>query len=187
MEGGRPLYSKIVNNGTPLYVLKEEYGLEKAATFIAMMLSRFCGAFNVSKNMNPVQISDYAITLIEESPRLIDGGISLRLEDLAVFFEIAKTGKYGRPFDYVDAALIDSWLDCYWKERAEALKKAAESLLVEEKKIAPPAKGFDLSEYLKAANDLFSSSEKERAKELQEQERACRISRLKGLWREGKL
>lgn len=117
MPDNKPDYLTAVDNGAPIFYLKQCLGLGMIAKIIAAMLARFVGQFNVSKNMTPAQIGDYAITLVEESQELGHQLPAMRLEDFALFFEQAKTGKWGKPFDYIDSALIESWLDQYWKER----------------------------------------------------------------------
>lgn len=112
-------FRAVVQAGTPMPVIRETLGLKPLAKVLGRMIANFCGAFNVSKNMTPPQIADYAITLIEEDS--IFGtweSPCYRLEDYAVFFERAKSGRYGKPFDYIDGALINSFMTEYHKERA---------------------------------------------------------------------
>lgn len=117
MPTGTPNYPKMIDGGYSLYRMKKEIGLLNTTMIVATMLAKLCGAFNVSKNMTTEQIQDFALTLVEDNIHGSYENPSFRIEDLAVFFEQAKTGKFGRPFDYVDAALINEWLDAYRSER----------------------------------------------------------------------
>ena len=117
-SGKIPQYEIAINNGTPLLVLKKTIGLKDTVKVLSLMIAKFVSAFNVSKNMNSEQIADLSIQWIEEESE--SGSFdcpSYRLEDFALFFELAKTGRYGRPFDYVDASLLNEWLDKYHVER----------------------------------------------------------------------
>lgn len=109
---------KVVEDGMPLVVMKNKFGLDNTAKIVAVLLTKFIKSFNVSKNMTEEQITDYAFTLVEENISGSYENPSLRIDDLMVFFETAKLGRYGRPFDYIDSALIESWLDNYWEERS---------------------------------------------------------------------
>lgn len=112
-------YHTIIENGYTLFRLKKEIGLLNTTMIVATMITKLCGAFNVSKNMTIEQIQDFALTLVEDNLHGSYDYPSLRIEDLAVFFELAKTGKFGRPFDYVDGGLIIEWLNKYFVERDE--------------------------------------------------------------------
>ena len=109
----------IINDGLPLALLLKSEG-ENAYKIVAKMIAKFCGNFNVVRNMTPEQIVDYAYILIDEN---MNGSLpynpGYRLEDLAVFFERAKTGRYGKPFDHIDCSVIDGMLDKYHEERVE--------------------------------------------------------------------
>lgn len=133
-----PQYAVAVTSGTPLYVLKNTVGLKDAMKVLSVMIAKFVASFNVSKNMNPEQISDLAIQWLEEESSTGSFDCpSYRLEDFALFFELAKTGRYGRPFDYVDATLINEWLDKYHVERTEKFREDLRNKEIESRKLTP--------------------------------------------------
>lgn len=133
-----PQYVVAISTGTPLGLLKSSLGLKDATKILSVMIAKFVGAFNVSKNMTPDQIQDLAITWIEEESGTGSFDCpAYRLEDFALFFEMAKTGKYGRPFDYVDAALINQWLDLYHSDRVDKFRQDLRNKEIERNKITP--------------------------------------------------
>lgn len=117
---GVPNYPMMIDGGFSLYRLKHELGLLDATMVIAAMIASLCGAFNVSKNMSAEQIQDYSLTFLESNIHGSYDQPSLRVEDLAVFCELAKTGTFGRPYNYIDGALINEWFNAYLKERDNA-------------------------------------------------------------------
>ena len=127
LPNGVPNFDFILNSGMPLAVLKKEVGLSDTIKIVALMLANFCGSFNVSKNMTANQITDYAITLVEENQYGTEDNPSLRIEDFALFFECAKRGIYGKPFDYIDATLIQEWLFSFKVERYNTIIRQHEA------------------------------------------------------------
>jgi hypothetical protein len=133
-------FPKIINHGLPLAVLLQTAGAEDTYRTVGLMIAKFCGAFNVVRNMTPEQIVDYSFTLVNEN---MSGSLpynpSYRLEDLAVFFERAKTGRYGKPFDHIDASVIEGMLDKYHEERLADFDKTQflESEIEEELPLTP--------------------------------------------------
>lgn len=117
MKDGYPDYPTMIDKGFTLYRLKYELGLLDATMVVAAMIAGLCGSFNVSKNMTTDQIQDFAVTFLEENIHGSSDQPSLRVEDLAVFCELARTGKFGRPYNYIDGALINQWLYAYKVER----------------------------------------------------------------------
>ena len=60
---------------------------------LSVMIAKFVASFNVSKNMNPEQISDLAIQWIEEESSTGSFDCpSYRLEDFALFLNLQKQG-----------------------------------------------------------------------------------------------
>ena len=116
MPKGTPNFELIIAGDT-LIKVHQDIGFSGIIKSVSLMLSNLCSAFNVSKNMNKDQILDYAITLVEQNQHGTEDDPSFRIEDFAVFFEYARRGNYGKPFDYVDATLIQEWLLKYKEER----------------------------------------------------------------------
>lgn len=174
-----PQYAIAVTTGTPLYLLKKTIDIPDTMKILYVMIAKFVASFNVSKNMDPEQISDLAIQWIEEesSTGSFDSP-SYRLEDFALFFEIAKTGKYGRPFDYVDGALINEWLDKYHVERTEKFREDLRNKEIASRKLSPEEEERCLSpekmsEMLKPIIEQLKENDKPKEfteQELQEQE-----------------
>ena len=111
-----PNYCKAISTGTSLRRLKETLGIKEAVKIVSSLLTSFCKGFNVAKNMNEEQIVDYAIHLIESNQNGSAECPSLRIEDLMIFFELAKFGKFGQVKVSLDGQVVEMWLDSYFEQ-----------------------------------------------------------------------
>lgn len=128
VPNNKPNYSLIISEGTAMPALRKLFEFRNTVKIISVMLGNLCGSFNVSKNMSPDQIADYAMEIVETHMHGSVEEPSMRLEDFAVFFQLAKNGRYGKPFDYVDAALIEKWLTEYYSQRMDEIHAAHERI-----------------------------------------------------------
>lgn len=113
-----PNYELILYKGTPMDIMVTKFDKIKLVTFIGYCIARCVNNFNVSKNMNQDQIASLAIDWIESYS--IRGSVeypTIRIEEIITFLEIAKTGKYGQPFDRIDSSIMQGWFETYYKER----------------------------------------------------------------------
>jgi hypothetical protein len=113
-----PNYEAIIYNGTPMDLMAKGVDKIKLVTFVSYCIARCVNNFNVSKNMNQDQISSLAIDWIESYS--VKGSLdfpTIRIEEIITFLELAKTGKYGQPFDRIDASILQGWFEIYYKDR----------------------------------------------------------------------
>ena len=128
MPGNAVNYISFIETGTKVYNLRKEIGFTNVITIVFLMIRELCKCYNVSKNMTTNQAKDFAITLVEKYSQGTGENPGLTIEDFAAFFEKARRGEYGKPFDYIDATLIESWLTVYRSDRYEAILKRHEEL-----------------------------------------------------------
>jgi hypothetical protein len=107
--------------------LLEEYGLKRMHRLIKTMLHEFCISINLpkSKKLTETKTSVLACDLM-----LIAGEDQLSLEDLIVFFELAKQGRHGKFKGLITHFSIIQMLEQYRQERYEAyinIKKQKEA------------------------------------------------------------
>lgn len=186
MRDNAPQFVKINNHGLKLHRLKSEIGDLGAGSILIVLITKFVRTFNVSKNMDDDQILDLAMSLLDTG--IVDG---YTLEDYAVFFEKAKTGKYGKPFDYVDAGLINSMLDKYHQDRQSEIYR--ENIRIHEnmkKGIYEDAESSEIHTTparIKAIEEMAkrfykSKEEMEMSEEEKEKARLARIERKRKLF-----
>ena len=100
--------------------LVNDYGVKRAHRLIKMVLQEFCFSIPLPKSakLSETKISAVACDLI-----LAAYEDQLSLEDLIVFFEKAKEGKYGKFKGVLTHFAIMQKLEQYRQERAEAYKR----------------------------------------------------------------
>jgi hypothetical protein len=92
--------------------LVSAYGFPKIHQVVIALLTDYVTSLNVVRNMNATQIVQCAAAIVRDAESDF-----LAVEDLVVFFEGAKTGKYGRILDHVDTAVIFEMLEKYREQR----------------------------------------------------------------------
>jgi hypothetical protein len=122
--------------------LVKQYGDKKIHILLVAMLTDFCNYFNVVRQMNSDQIVQCAYELIitaEED--------QLSIEDLALFFQGAKQGKYNthntKIFDHIDQALIFELLEVYRQQRHEQYFRIKEEKESQYKVLGPSSRLLD--------------------------------------------
>lgn len=170
MSEGAANFPAILDKGLPLKNLQHSIGMADTVKLLTALIAQFVASFNVSKNMNAQQIQDLAFTLLDEYQSGSFYCPSYRLEDFAVFFERAKKGEFGRPFDYVDAALILEWLAKFDAERSQAMREEIQRREAEQEKRDREGKTFVAPERVKGLFEQLSAAmlaeEQKSAKEL---------------------
>lgn len=126
---------QVLKTGTPFKIIARELGAVKSIFLISEVLRNYCGQFNVSKNMTPDQIEDYAAEMyLDFKDR---NGNSVMLEEIIIVFDRAakggfsdpKTGKKIVPFDRIDRTLLDQILDVYFEvDRTQAIHAIEDQL-----------------------------------------------------------
>lgn len=112
-------------NNTPNYIsllkipandrlpgLAQKVGVENLGALLMAEITKFQACYNVIRPMNPDQIAQCAFSIIQTSEEDY-----LSLEDLVLFFEGAKQGKYGKVYDRLDQQIIFEMLELYREQR----------------------------------------------------------------------
>lgn len=92
--------------------LVEQYGSQKIHALLVVMLTNFCNFYNVVRPMTAEQITSCAFEIMNSSSEDY-----LSIEDLTIFFDGAKSSKYGRVLDHLDQHVIFEMLETYRQER----------------------------------------------------------------------
>ena len=114
--------------------LLSDYGLKRMHRLIKTILLEFCYSIALpkSKKLTETKISVCACDLI-----LIAEEDHLSLEDLIVFFELAKSGKYGRFKNMLTHYSIVEKLEQFRQNRYKAYIKLKEQKEAEQKNMGP--------------------------------------------------
>lgn len=110
MPGGTPDFSEIKYYPS-LHQIRHEYGDAKTLKILVALIDNFNQSINAVRPMTAVQMNDVAFMILSEYG-------SYRLEDVVMFFSMAKTGKLGRIYDRIDIQTISQFLIEYDKYRA---------------------------------------------------------------------
>lgn len=101
--------------------LAKQIPLKSLGAIVMAELTLFVNAFTVVRPMNADQIAQCAYALINTAEEDY-----LSLQDLVMFFEGAKQGKYGKVYDRLDQATIFEMLEVYRQQRHEVYLRAKE-------------------------------------------------------------
>lgn len=111
-QANAPDYNKLLQVKERIPDLVTTIGLETMVALVMAEVTRFQNSYTVVRPMSAVQIADCAMALISTSDE-----DRLSLNDLVIFFEGAKQGKYGRVLDHIDQHVIFEMLEIYRQER----------------------------------------------------------------------
>ena len=115
---GKVHFAKVVQTGYPIKVMKNEFGIEKSVNFISVLISSLCNSFNVVRNMTAEQILEYSYNLLKLTSESFDPlDPAYRIEDIALFVEQAKTGRFGKVYNSLDVSVLEEWRAIFDQER----------------------------------------------------------------------
>lgn len=115
-----PNYDRIITNGLPMDFVCKELSEGQVVKLISYAITRCIRNFNVSKNMSDEQVVNLAMDWTKSYS--VKGSIdepTFRIEEILTFLELAMFGKYGQPFDRIDAGILQEWIEVYWSQRRE--------------------------------------------------------------------
>lgn len=127
--------------------LVDQYGTQKIHGLLVVILTEFCNFYNVVRPMTAEQIVSCAFDLINTANEDY-----LSIEDLTIFFQGAKSGKYGKIYDRLDQQTIFDMLEIYRQERHQKYMAIKEEKDANYKSMGP---NFRSSEDTKDLKDLF--------------------------------
>lgn len=108
--------------------LEAQFGQDDLATVIAYQIMQTSDFFNLKANLREDQALETAYLILEKYP-------FETLEDFAIVFKNAKTGKYGELFNRLDGQIIFKWMEHHLEDKAiqrEKLHQAAKFVAGEE-------------------------------------------------------
>lgn len=140
--------------------LVEQYGAKRIHQLLVVLLTEFCNTFNVIRPMSANQIVSCASEILNTSNEDY-----LSMEDLTIFFQGAKTGKYGKVYDRLDQQMIFEMLEIYRQERHEQYQNIKDEQHVNLKALGPSFRNVDDSTELK---ELFHQANLEHFKQSHE-------------------
>jgi hypothetical protein len=92
--------------------LTKKLGIKDMGKILMAEITKFQNCYNVVRPMNPDQIAQCAYSLIQTAEEDY-----LSLEDVILFLEGAKQGKYGKVYDRLDQQIIFEMMEQYRDER----------------------------------------------------------------------
>jgi hypothetical protein len=111
-ERNYPKFTELLKIRERIPDLVKSVGTSDMGKIIMVEITKFINCYTVVRPMNADQIAQCAFALISTSEE-----DNLSLQDLVVFFEGAKQGKYGRVLDHIDQHTIFEMLEQYRNER----------------------------------------------------------------------
>ena len=111
-EGNRPNFTELLKVKDRLPELSKVVGVANMGKILMAEITKFVQCYTVVRPMNADQIAECAFALISSSEEDY-----LSLQDLILFFDGAKQGKYGRVLDHIDQHVIFEMLEVYREER----------------------------------------------------------------------
>ncbi len=108
----QPNYPALLSVGERIPDLVDKIGLSTLSALVMAEVTKFQNSYTVIRPMTATQIADCALAIISSAEE-----DRLSLNDLVIFFEGAKQGKYGRVLDHIDQHVIFEMLDKYREER----------------------------------------------------------------------
>lgn len=96
--------------------LSKKVGVSEIGKIIMAEITKFQNCYNVIRPMNADQIAQCAFSILQSSEEDF-----LSLQDIIIFFEGAKQGKYGKVYDRLDQQVIFDMLEIYRESRHQSL------------------------------------------------------------------
>lgn len=111
-QANNPKFDKLLKVKERLPDLVMAAGSAQIGKLLMVELTKFVQSYTVVRPMNEDQIAECAYALLSTSEE-----DWLSLQDLIIFFDGAKQGKYGRVLDHIDQHIIFEMLEVYRQQR----------------------------------------------------------------------
>jgi hypothetical protein len=145
----QPNYPALLAVGERIPDLVEKIGLSTLSALVMAEVTKFQNSYTVIRPMTATQIADCALAIISSAEE-----DRLSLNDLVIFFEGAKQGKYGRVLDHIDQHVIFEMLDKYREERHMVVYRHRQD------EIAKYKQGYDHDRFSKSSDENEVSIQK---------------------------
>ena len=127
-ERNAPNFTELLKVGERIEDLVPLIGFEDLGKLIMVEVMKFVKCYNVVRNMTADQAAECAKAIIYTSEE-----DNLSLQDVVMFFEGAKQGKYGRVLDHLDQHVIFEMFEKYRQERYNVFRAWKDSKEVQNK------------------------------------------------------
>ena len=131
-EYNKPKFNELLKVPERIPDVIKSVGVNETAKLIGVELTKFVQSYTVVRPMNEDQIAECSYALISTSDE-----DRLSLQDLIIFFEGAKQGKYGRVLDHIDQHVIFEMLEQYREERHRQFLNIKNELNAQYKGLGP--------------------------------------------------
>lgn len=112
--------------------LVEQYGKNRIHDLLIILVTEFANSFNLIRPMTPDQVMVCAYVMIETSYE-----DHLSIEDFTLFFQGAKSAKYGRVLDRMDQQTIFELFENYREQRHQQYVRIRDEKEVNLKGLGP--------------------------------------------------
>lgn len=112
-------FPKVIQQGYYLKQLEHEQGESTSIKILVLLFSDLCNSFNVKQNMTDHQLAVFSFDFFQNYSKGLNDDPSYTIEDVAIFCQQAKTGKYGKVYQSIDGSILNEWLAIYDRERYE--------------------------------------------------------------------
>lgn len=137
-DSNRPNFNELLKIKERLPDLVKSVGMADIGKILMSEVTKFVQCYTVVRPMSADQIASCAAALILSSEEDF-----LSLQDLVLFFEGAKQGKYGRVLDHIDQHVIFEMLDQYREIRHRQYLSIKEEKNVQLKVLGPNERSSD--------------------------------------------
>ena len=136
IKDGHPLFEDLLSIPLPERIpgLLQDYGLKRMHRLIKLVIQEFCYANALPKSR---KLTDTKMAVCACDLLLAAEEDQLSLEDLIVFFELAKEGKFGKLKGAITHYAIMQMLEKFRQERYDAYCHAKEQKEKERKALGP--------------------------------------------------
>jgi len=110
-----PNFTELLKTPDRIPCLANTLGMAELGKILMAEITKFVNCYTIVRPMSADQIAQCAYAIIATSEEDY-----LSLQDLVLFFEGAKQGKYGRVLDHIDQHVIFEMLDQYREQRHRA-------------------------------------------------------------------
>lgn len=146
-ERNEPKYGELLKIKERLPDLVASVGVADIGKILMAEITKFVESYTIVRPMSADQIAQCAFAIISTSEEDM-----LSMQDLVLFFEGAKQGKYGRVLDHIDQHVIFEMLDKYREARHHIYLNLKEERDIQFKGLGPSDRSSD--EFEDKENDI---------------------------------
>lgn len=116
-------FAKVIENGYNLKSMTTEFSELHTIVCITALFSDLLNYFNVKSNLTESQIDYFVYEFYENYTRGLHDDPSYTIEDVALFCQQAKSGKFGKVYNSLDGSILNEWIAIFDRERYEIYQR----------------------------------------------------------------